>query len=148
MSASTTPTYRPWVAMAAARLAVTEDLPTPPLPEVTAYTRVRLPGWVKGMTGSAHLHVGDALDLTDLATRVRGDRVLERAAGHGEQYADGHGARLADLDRFDHAEIGDRTAELGVDDSAQSLTNCVFGRCGHDAILGGTAHEPSWRAAR
>jgi hypothetical protein len=39
--------------MAAARLAVTEDLPTPPLPEVTAYTRVRLPGWVKGMTGSA-----------------------------------------------------------------------------------------------
>ncbi len=36
MSASTTPTLRPWAAMAAARFAVTEDLPTPPLPEVTA----------------------------------------------------------------------------------------------------------------
>src|SRR5699024_11775999 len=35
MSASITPTRRPSAAMAAARFAVTVDLPTPPLPEET-----------------------------------------------------------------------------------------------------------------
>ncbi len=53
MSASTTPTFRPSAAIAAARLTVTEDLPTPPLPEATAYTRVRLPGLAKGTSRSA-----------------------------------------------------------------------------------------------
>ena len=36
MSASTTPTFRPVAAIAAARFTVTEDLPTPPLPDATA----------------------------------------------------------------------------------------------------------------
>ncbi len=31
---------------------MTVDLPTPPLPDAIAYTRVMFPGWVKGMTGS------------------------------------------------------------------------------------------------
>src|SRR2546421_470938 len=53
MSASTTPTDRPRAARAAARFTVTEDLPTPPLPLATAYTRVLEPGWANGMTGSA-----------------------------------------------------------------------------------------------
>src|SRR5437660_7100286 len=53
MSASTTPTDRPLAASAAARLTVTLDLPTPPLPDATAYTLVREPGWANGMTGSA-----------------------------------------------------------------------------------------------
>src|SRR3712207_6837730 len=53
MSASTTPTDSPRFASAAARLTVTDDLPTPPLPEATAYTRVSEPGWAKGMTDSA-----------------------------------------------------------------------------------------------
>ena len=44
MSASITPTLRPWRANAAARFAVIEDLPTPPFPEVTAMTRVRESG--------------------------------------------------------------------------------------------------------
>jgi hypothetical protein len=35
-SASSTPTDRPSAAIAAARLTVTLDLPTPPLPEATA----------------------------------------------------------------------------------------------------------------
>jgi hypothetical protein len=52
MSASTTPTDRPFFAMAAARFTVTDDLPTPPLPEATAYTRVSEPGWENGITGS------------------------------------------------------------------------------------------------
>src|SRR6478735_4849246 len=45
MSASTTPTLRPCLAIASARLTVTEDLPTPPLPLAIANTFVRLPGW-------------------------------------------------------------------------------------------------------
>jgi len=44
MSASSSPTASPRAAIAAARLTVIEDFPTPPLPEATAYTRVRLPG--------------------------------------------------------------------------------------------------------
>ena len=40
MSASRTPTARPRRARATARLTVTEDLPTPPLPEAMASTRV------------------------------------------------------------------------------------------------------------
>ena len=36
MSASTMPTLRPCLAIATARLTVTEDLPTPPLPEAIA----------------------------------------------------------------------------------------------------------------
>ena len=39
-SASSTPMVRPLVARAAARLTVTEDLPTPPLPDATKITRV------------------------------------------------------------------------------------------------------------
>ena len=40
MSASSTPTVKPLAARAAARLTVTEDLPTPPLPEAMVSTRV------------------------------------------------------------------------------------------------------------
>ena len=36
-----------------ARLTVTEDLPTPPLPEATAITVVREPGWANGISRSA-----------------------------------------------------------------------------------------------
>ena len=53
MSASTTPTDSPRAASAAARLTVTDDLPTPPLPDATQYTRVSEPGWANGITGSA-----------------------------------------------------------------------------------------------
>src|SRR5271167_2960999 len=52
MSASTTPTFWPEAASAAARLTVTDDLPTPPLPLATAYTRVSEDGWEKGICGS------------------------------------------------------------------------------------------------
>jgi hypothetical protein len=52
MSASTTPTDSPRAASAAARFTVTDDLPTPPLPEATQYTRVSDPGWANGMTAS------------------------------------------------------------------------------------------------
>ncbi len=53
MSASTTPTFWPEAASAAARFTVTDDLPTPPLPLATAYTRVSEDGWANGISGSA-----------------------------------------------------------------------------------------------
>ena len=46
MSASSTPTVRPWRASATARLTVTELLPTPPLPLAMASTRVDAGTWV------------------------------------------------------------------------------------------------------
>ena len=52
MSASTTPTRRPWAAIAAARFTVTDDLPTPPLPEATAYTWVSESGLANGISCS------------------------------------------------------------------------------------------------
>ena len=51
-SASIMPTARPREANAAARLAVIEDFPTPPLPETTPKMRVSDPGTVKGLVRS------------------------------------------------------------------------------------------------
>ena len=84
MSASSTPTVRPRAASAAARLTVTDDLPTPPLPLATASTRVvdgiSVSGGLLARVRSGPLHhrglllLGhlDVLDL-DLARR-RGGR--------------------------------------------------------------------------
>src|SRR5487761_1159104 len=52
MSASTTPTFCPAEASAAARLTVTEDLPTPPFPLATANTLVSELGFANGISGS------------------------------------------------------------------------------------------------
>src|SRR6478672_11382004 len=53
MSASTMPTLRPSAASARARLTVTDDLPTPPLPLAIAYTLVSEPAWANGISRSA-----------------------------------------------------------------------------------------------
>ena len=50
MSASTTPTFRPCLAIAMARLTVTDDLPTPPLPLAIAKTLVSEPGCANGIS--------------------------------------------------------------------------------------------------
>ena len=50
MSASTMPTLRPCLAIASARLTVTDDLPTPPLPLAIAKTLVSEPGWANGIS--------------------------------------------------------------------------------------------------
>ena len=105
MSASTTPTFWPEAASAAARFTVTDDLPTPPLPLATAYTRVSEVGWANGISGSgrpprswvcsaapllvAH-HVeldadrGHAGQLADRRGDVPGDGVPQRAARDGQ----------------------------------------------------------------
>ena len=44
------PTERPRAASATARLTVSDDLPTPPLPDATAYTRVSEPGFANGIS--------------------------------------------------------------------------------------------------
>ena len=49
MSASRMPTVRPCFASASAKFTVTDDLPTPPLPEATAITLVRFPGCANGI---------------------------------------------------------------------------------------------------
>ena len=49
MSASTMPTEWPRAARATARLVVTLDLPTPPLPDEISSGRVREPGWANGI---------------------------------------------------------------------------------------------------
>ena len=49
-SASSTPTWWPRRAKATATFTVTEDLPTPPLPEETPTTLVRAPGRLKGFS--------------------------------------------------------------------------------------------------
>ena len=53
MSASTMPTLRSWAAIASARLTVTDDLPTPPLPLAIAKTLVSEPGCAKGISRCA-----------------------------------------------------------------------------------------------
>ena len=53
MSASTIPTLRPSLAIARARLTVTEDLPTPPLPLAIAKTLVSEPACAKGISREA-----------------------------------------------------------------------------------------------
>src|SRR5665811_559663 len=70
-------TRGPSAAIATARFAVTEDLPTPPLPDAIAYTRVRLSVCVNGMTGSGvppRSWVRSSLrcfsDITPISTRT------------------------------------------------------------------------------
>ena len=86
MSASTTPTFWPEAASAAARFTVTDDLPTPPLPLATAYTRVSEDGCENGISGSGP----PAAQL-----RLQGPPLL--VAHHVEFHADrGHAGHLAD----------------------------------------------------
>ena len=140
MSASMRATLCPAAASAAARFTVTDDLPTPPLPLTIAYTLVSEEGWANGITRSGRAaaerglhvlalllahhveldpHAGHAGERRHRPGDPGGDRVPHRAAGHGQVHADGHDAVGADLDGFDHAEFGDRAADLGVVDAGQ-----------------------------
>src|SRR5215471_10813955 len=114
MSASTTPTESPDRAMAAARLTVTEDFPTPPLPEAMAKTRVSDPGLANGISRST----------TPAFERSRDCRAWR-------------GAAVGDVDRLDHPEVGDRSADLGVVDGGEcgldGVTSGHGGCCGHGA---------------
>jgi hypothetical protein len=63
--------------IAAARFTVTLDLPTPPLPDATQYTRVSEPGSANGMRGSSASPRSDLRSsarcwslITSMATRT------------------------------------------------------------------------------
>ena len=157
MSASTTPTRRPCWARDAARLAVTDDLPTPPLPDATAYTRVSEPARAKGTSRSAtpprslvfssprcSSLMTPSVTVTPVTPSTRGEGrggvlgegVLERAGRDGEQDRDGDVAGLVGGDALDHAELGDRLADLGVDDRLERSVQGVGADLGHGPSLG------------
>ena len=124
----------PCAANAAARLTVSVDLPTPPLPEATAITRVVGSSWIalsdsgrpprsfevsaarsSGlMTSNSSRTAVDALDGADLTRDLLLERVPERAAGDGERDRD-RDVAAGDRDLADHVELGDRLAQLGID---------------------------------
>ena len=147
MSASRTPTSWPSAASAAARLTASDDLPTPPLPDATAITRVvagsctpfgsapprslvvsaaRSSGVI---TSKCRRDRGDARQRPD----VTGDLLLEaraqRAAGDGERDRDGD-VGAVDLDLADHVELGDRLPQLRVDDERERSEDLVASRHG------------------
>ena len=70
----------------------------------------------------------DALDGADLARDLLLERVPERAARNGERDRHGHVAAV-DRDLADHVEIGDRLAQLRVDDVRERGEYRVFRRC-------------------
>ena len=112
MSASSTPTVKPCAATAAARLTVTELLPTPPLPLATASTRQvigdlgvggvlagvpaglqhHLAALLAGHLAPLDVHVGDAGVHGDAALDVLLDLGAQRAAADGELHRDHHPA--------------------------------------------------------
>ena len=116
MSASSTPTVNPWAAIAAARLTVTDDLPTPPLPDATASTRVVAGIWVSGACSRAFhrawvitsrrssasisphsmRHLGDPRVGADAGLDVLLDLGAQRAAADRQLDPDRARARLGD----------------------------------------------------
>ena len=145
MSASSTPTDRPRTAIAAARLTVTLDFPTPPLPDATAYTRVSEFGWAKGMTGSRASprnclrssvrcssfitsrltpHGTSAGDVSDRLADALADLGLLRATGGGGQvnrYV--HATAALDVNTLTIPSSVIGAPQFGVDHLAQGGTN-------------------------
>ncbi len=138
MSASMTPTAKPRWASAAARLAVTDDLPTPPLPDATASTRAVV-GIVLGPAAlrASRRAMPMALERSSAvisvqsmdapvtpgspSTRLRISRLElgpQWAPGGGEGEGDGDVAGGGDLGTPSHAQLDDVGPELGVDDTA------------------------------
>ena len=151
MSASSTPTRRPASDSAAARLTVSDDLPTPPLPLAIASTRVErsmaMP-FERSATPPLSFVVSAAFssgDMTSKATAVRAnagdgadvprDLLLEarakRTTGDGERDRHGH-VPAVDPDLAHHVQVGDRAPELRVDDLLERLPDLVARRLHRD----------------
>ena len=99
MSASTMPTEWPRAARATARLVVTLDLPTPPLPDEMNSGRVREPGWANGIARPSAWPwawlwtwpwpVALQLDAQRLALLVAHHREVDGDAGDAVEGGDG-----------------------------------------------------------
>ena len=143
-SASMRPTRSPRAARATARFAVTVDLPTPPLPLVTAMTRVSesaVNGFVAARFPPRRRSVSaprcsSVITPTSTCTfRMPGtpaaasatSRSMRLAIGQPaivEQNADG-GEAVLDQHLADHLELAERTAQLGVGDRADRIADGV-----------------------
>ena len=144
MSPSRTPTCSPSDESAYARLAVSVDFPTPPLPDATAMTRVAGESEIvrsalvpasqarheRGLLLGRHdveaePHARDARNLADEARDLLLERVAQRAAGDGERDRHRDRAVVLDEDVAHHVELGHRALELGVDDVLERLQDRV-----------------------
>ena len=142
-----TPTAKPRWARAAARLAVMEDLPTPPLPEATASTRAPSGtalgpaepwAFLRAMPIAVAFCSG-VISVQSMPTEVTPGRPLarltisrlswarQRASGSGEGEGDADGTVGVDGGGLGHPELDDVGPELGVDDPAEGLEDVVRG---------------------
>ena len=155
------PTSRPRLRSASARLTESDDLPTPPLPEATAITRVRGSTerpFVAGFSPPVSRVLSEARCCSSMCekrtstrpTPAHGRRVvadlalevlLERAAGHRQDDLDQHVAAVDD-DLAEHPELDHVAAQLGIDDPAHGLADRCVGRCAHAGIVSAVAAGP------
>ena len=165
MSASTMPTSSPRARSASARLTVSDDLPTPPLPDATAITRVRSSTAIwrspsvrppcscsrnaarcaSSMCVNPTVTSADAGHGADVHPHLRLEVRLERAAGNREADRDVH-VLAVDVDRVDHAELDDIAPQLGVDDLRERGLERVGGGARHDGMLPGMLWRTRVRA--
>ena len=160
MSASTMPTSRPRARSASARLTVSDDLPTPPLPDATAITRVRSSTAIcrspsrrpprscaqRGALLLVHVREPDRRPPrrphgADVHLHLRLDVRLERAARDREPDRDVH-VPAVDVDRVDHAELHDVAPQLGVDDLRKRAWSASEAGLRHDGMLPRMSGEP------
>ena len=146
---------KPRAARPAARLTVTDDLPTPPLPDEMASTRVR-PGisvaggfsWARRRARAIRSFFwSEDISLVRTCTAVTPGRlptravtsrcswVRKRAAGGGQGHPHRDRAVVVDVAPQVHAEIDQVVAELGVDDAAHGAhapaSSLIGRRAGH-----------------
>ena len=90
-----------------------------------AQLRLQL-GALLGVHG-AHLDEDalDAFELADDVLHVGGDGVAQGTARGSQEYRDHDRAVVFDLDVVDHVEVGDRSADLGVDDAFERAAHFV-----------------------
>ena len=133
--------------MAAARLTVTEDLPTPPLPDATRTTRVVGPTAVSsGRWVMFHRALAMAEDFCSAVisvhsistlvtpgadpTRVRTSRWIWARSGQPDvvrAIVTVTWPSSSTCDVVDHAQLDDVAAQLGVDDAAQEAADVLGG---------------------
>ena len=109
---------------------MSDDLPTPPLPDATAITRVRgrerialsaapprscveSAAFPPASSRRTRAHGGDARDAPTTRSRPRPRTVAHRAAGDGERDRDLDPGAIVEHDVAHHVELGDRPRSSG-----------------------------------
>ena len=147
MSASSTPTVSPRAASAAARFAVTDDLPTPPLPlpdrDHARRGRHLGGGCAQLRLAASALHerrtfllrhlavvdgdLPDAREARDLGLHVGRDLAPQRAGRGRERHLHPDVTVRRDVDVLDHPEVDDADVELGIEDAREHAAHVVRG---------------------